>query len=188
MIAYKGFEKDLSCTAGGNRFQYRLGVVNTTEAANCGQNGFHCAEDPLDCLSYYSDWKNSAYYVVEATGDLHEDGSDTKISCTKIRLLKRLSLEQFVYVSLVYMCKHPFRKWNGNVFEEQGKTRTNKFVIVRGKNPSAAGALGDILGFAKESYHSSTIEEISVIRVDGEEYKPDVFYRIDGSQAVGGVL
>lgn len=184
MLAFKGFKKDLTCRG----YQFDEHRVHEEPEANCVENGFHCCENPLDCLSYYSDWKNSVYYVVEASGDLHEDGSDTKISCTKIKLMKRLSLEQFVYVSLVYMCNHPFRKWNGNVCEEQGKSRDNKFVIVRGKNPSAAGALGDILGFAKESYHSGTIEEISVIRVDGEEYKANVFYRIDGSQAVGGML
>ncbi len=43
MIAYKGFDKDLSCTACGNRFQYELGKWNEEKEANCARNGFHCA-------------------------------------------------------------------------------------------------------------------------------------------------
>ena len=31
--------------------------LNITDKANCRANGFHCAENPLDCLSYYPDMK-----------------------------------------------------------------------------------------------------------------------------------
>ena len=55
MRAFKGFRRDLTCL--GYRFQEDK--VNRTSEANCCQNGFHCAENPLDCLSYYWDWKNS---------------------------------------------------------------------------------------------------------------------------------
>lgn len=71
---------------------------NKTDKANCGENGFHCAENPLDCLSYYRNWRNSVYYEVEAAGDLDEDEFDSKISCTEIYLLKRLTLEQLLFV------------------------------------------------------------------------------------------
>ena len=47
MIAYKGFRPGLICRG----YQFVMGL-NTTEKANCRENGFHCAEDPLDCLSY----------------------------------------------------------------------------------------------------------------------------------------
>lgn len=49
MIAYKGFRPGLICRG----YQFVMGL-NTTEKANCRENGFHCAENPLDCLSYYS--------------------------------------------------------------------------------------------------------------------------------------
>ena len=64
MIAYKGFKKDLKCRG----FQFQEYGINETEKANCRQNGFHCAENPLDCLCYYPNWKNSAYYIVDASG------------------------------------------------------------------------------------------------------------------------
>ena len=43
MIAYKGFQKDLKCRG----FQFQEYGINETEKANCRQNGFHCAENPL---------------------------------------------------------------------------------------------------------------------------------------------
>ena len=57
MIAYKGFEKDLVCRG----YQFTKDKVQETDQANCRENGFHCAENPLDCLCYYRDWKNSVY-------------------------------------------------------------------------------------------------------------------------------
>ena len=46
MIAYKGFEHGLICR--GYRFVMGL---NRTGKANCRKNGFHCAENPLDCVA-----------------------------------------------------------------------------------------------------------------------------------------
>lgn len=59
MIAYKGFHPGMVCIG----YQFQMGL-NVTKEANCRQNGFHCAEDPLDCLSYYSDVDHSEYYIV----------------------------------------------------------------------------------------------------------------------------
>ena len=97
MIAYKGFQKDLKCRG----FQFQEYGINETEKANCRQNGFHCAENPLDCLCYYPNWKNSVYYIVDASGDLDEDGEDSKISCTKMRLLKKIELRSLLLHELL---------------------------------------------------------------------------------------
>lgn len=111
MIAYKGFQKDLKCRG----FQFQEYGINETEKANCRQNGFHCAENPLDCLCYYPNWKNSVYYIVDASGDLDEDGEDSKISCTKMRLLKKIELRSLLLHGAAYMAKYPNRKWNSHV-------------------------------------------------------------------------
>ena len=98
MIAYKGFEKGLRCRG----YQFQMGL-NVTAEANCRQNGFHCAEDPLDCLSYYSDMDMSMYCIVNAGGDVHEDGSDSKISCTELTIIKELTRKEFFLHALAYM-------------------------------------------------------------------------------------
>lgn len=182
IIAYKGFNPDLTCTSGGHTFQYKIGVWNEEPEANCRENGFHCAENPLDCLDYYRDWDKSVYYVVIADGDIDEDGTDTKISCTRMKLLHQLSLEEFVAAGLKYIYDHPKRKNNSRVKIDTGKA-TERFTIVRGKGPIAKGEQGTVLGFAKESPDGQSIAEIGLYVVDGKEILPDTWYDIYGKEA-----
>ena len=64
MIAYKGFNKGLICRG----YQFQPGE-NITEEANCAKNGFHSAENPLDCITYYGNIKDSVYCIVEVYND-----------------------------------------------------------------------------------------------------------------------
>lgn len=152
---------------------------NITEEANCRHNGFHCAENPLDCLTYYPDWENSVYYVVNAAGDLNEDGDDSKISCTELTLIKKLSTIDFVTESIEYMRIHPLRKWNSHVQHEKAEA-TSEFAIARGKNPIGKGEIGTVLGLVYEYPDSTKVEKINIFTVDGKTYLPDVWYNADG--------
>ena len=175
MIAYKGFQKDLKCRG----FQFQEYSINETEKANCRQNGFHCAENPLDCLCYYPNWKNSVYYIVDASGDLDEDWEDSKISCTKMRLLKKIELRSLLLHGAAYMAKYPNRKWNSHVAKENG-TSCNGFCIVRGKDPKAKGQKGDLLLLLKEQPGNSQILEIGVICIDGQKYPEEAWIDVTG--------
>ena len=175
MIAYKGFQKDLKCRG----FQFQEYGINETEKANCRHNGFHCAENPLDCLCYYPNWKNSVYYIVDASGDLDEDGEDSKISCTKMRLLKKIELRSLLLHGAAYMAKYPNRKWNSHVAKESG-TSCNGFCIVRGKAPKAKGQKGDLLLLLKEQPGNSQILEIGVICIDGQKYPEGAWIDVTG--------
>ncbi len=180
VLAYKGFDLDLSCTLRGNRFQYVLGQWNEEPEANCGKNGFHCAENPLDCLTYYPCMEKSVYYLVVAAGDINDDNDGSKISCTRLRLVKQLDREGFVAHSLNYIWNHPFRKNNGWVQEETG-TASQGFVIVRGNSPRGRGKLGDILGFIKEKRGSREGMKMGLYVVDGEKILPDTWYNVHGN-------
>lgn len=103
MKVFKMFNKDLTCRG----YQFKPGL-NTCEEANCVQNGFHAAENPLDCLSYY-DWDESVCWICEAGGDIDEDGRDSKISCTELTLLTELNLQEYVKAAADYMYRHPLR-------------------------------------------------------------------------------
>lgn len=175
MRAFKGFHADLTCLG----YQFKEGSVNRTEEANCRENGFHCAENPLDCLNYYPDWRNSVYYEVDAFGDIDEDEVDSKISCTSMRLIRRLSLEHMLLEAAVYMIEHPKRQWNRHVCHDAG-TSYDGFIIVRGKKPKALGKDGDILLILKEEQDSPNIEEIALIKIDGKRYYPDRYYDVYG--------
>ena len=180
MIAFKGFDKDLTCTSSGNTYQYRLNAWNAESEANCGKNGMHCAENPLDCLSYYPDWNQAVYYMVAVDGDIDEDACDSKISCTRLRLIKKLDMGEFVAHSLKYMLDHPLRSDNHRVCRNKGEDIGQGFVIVRGCNPMAKGTLGTVLGFAKEGRGIGEITELGIHIVDGKEILPDTWYNIRG--------
>ena len=173
VIAYKGFHKGLICMG----YQFVMGK-NVTEKANCRENGFHCAENPLDCLNYYQDIGNSEYCIVAAGGDLDEDGTDTKISCTELTILKRLTPKDFFLHVLVYMADHPKRKRGANVQMEKGEAAQG-YAVVRGKSPQAKGKIGDILALAKEDAATGDILQIAVTEVDGKEILPGRWYDVN---------
>ena len=75
MIAYKGFNKDLACTLGKGTFQYVVGKTYREDAAKCVKTGFHCVEEPIEVLRWYSG-NTARYCIVEAKGDINEDGND----------------------------------------------------------------------------------------------------------------
>lgn len=114
-----------------------------------------------------SELKNSVYYIVDASGDLDEDGEDSKISCTKMRLLKKIELRSLLLHGAAYMAKYPNRKWNSHVAKESG-TSCNGFCIVRGKDPKAKGQKGDLLLLLKEQPGNSQIlklgSSVSMVR------------------------
>lgn len=173
MIAYKGFGPGLICR--GYRFQ--MGK-NVTEQANCAENGFHCAENPLDCLTYYSDMERSEYYLVDVGGDVDEDGWDSKISCTELTILKKLDLRPFLLHALAYMADHPTREWNRHVQCDRGEAGDG-FAIVRGEDPIACGKKGDLLAYAKEDTAAGKITQVALLTVDGKKVLPHRWYDID---------
>lgn len=173
MYAYKGFEPELICRG----YQFVMGK-NVTPEANCASSGFHCAEDPLDCLSYYGDMSRSVYCLVQPGGDIDEDDHDSKIACTELTILRQLTKKEFFLHALAYMVDHPGRKANGRVQREHGTGR-NGYVVVRGKAPTACGEMGDVLAFARERRDSEAICQIAVAEVDGERLLPGVWYDID---------
>lgn len=173
MLAYKGFRRGLVCLG----YQFTMGL-NVTDQANCHANGFHCAANPLDCLSYYPDMDHSEYCLVDAGGDIDEDGEDSKIACTHLNILKKLTRKEFFLHVLAYMVDHPELEWNGRVRREVGEASSG-FVVVRGFDPVACGKKGDILALAQESPRTGEIVQIGLTEVDGNRIRPDRWYNVD---------
>ena len=151
---------------------------NVTEQANCAANGFHCAENPLDCLSYYSDMEHSVYCLVIPGGDIDEDHLDSKIACTELTIVKRLERQDVFLHALAYMVDHPARSWNRHVQKDRA-TASCGYAVVRGSDPIACGKKGDILAFAKEDPKTGGIIQIALTCVDGKKIKPKVWYDTD---------
>lgn len=175
MIAYKAFEPGLIC----RKYQFAMGL-NATEKANCAANGFHCAENPLDCLSYYS-LGETEFCLVNTGGDIDEDGCDSKIACTELTIIKKLTLEEFFLHGLAFMVDRPRRDWSSHVKKDRAKAFSG-YVVVRGIDPVAQGDLGDILAFAKEDVSGCNISQVALTRVDGAKILPGIWYGVDLSE------
>lgn len=179
MIAYKGFNKDLTCTMGRGRYQYEVGKTYKEDKAKCVGAGFHCVEEPIEVLRWYPDGR---FCVVDASGDINEDGDD-KIACTEMTVIKEVSLKQLGALECQWIMEHPDRKASRQIQNESGKAWANRIVIVRGKNPRAAGELGATIFLLKEEKGSSVIAEAGAFEIDGQEYMQGIYYRVDGRRA-----
>lgn len=173
MTAYKGFEEGLVCRG----YQFSMGK-NVTEKADCRADGFHCAEDPLDCLCYYPDMDSSEYCIVNAGGDMDEDGIDTKISCTELTVIRKLTKKEFFLHALAFMADHPFRQWSRKVTRDKAEAERG-YAVVRGIDPAARGSLGDILAFAKEDAINGAVIQVALAQVDGIRILPGIWYGAD---------
>lgn len=183
MLAYKGFQKGLVCRG----YQFKMGL-NTTDKAHCVRYGFHCAENPLDCLTYYPNIGSSVYCIVDAGGDIDEDGYDSKISCTELNIIKELSLKELILHAIAYMQKYPSRKWNSHVNEDRAKALCG-YAIARGIDPIATGdKIGDVLAMVQESKDGKEIQQIAFATVDGNEILPGIWYDINLKSRKAGWL
>ena len=122
MLAYKGFNADLTCTCGRGRFQYEIGKTIKESKSKCRNSGAHCAEYPLECLRWYPLGCGNRYFLVEASGSLDElGGTDTQLACTEITLLKELSLRELVGHAMMYMVNHPLGVGNEHAVLQRQK-------------------------------------------------------------------
>lgn len=99
MIAYKGFNKDLTCRG----FKYEVGKTYETATAILYNSGFHACLDPLDCLYYYSP-KSSVYYIVDIQDVCKNRGKETTVICgKKITVLERMNFRDMYEHHRIYI-------------------------------------------------------------------------------------
>ena len=103
VIAYKGFNADLTCTPDGKVFQYEIGATyqHDGEVKACS-SGFHACEHPLDVLSYYPP-TTSRFALVEMAGAISRDGGDTKIAAAEITIKAELRLPELIASAVRYV-------------------------------------------------------------------------------------
>lgn len=176
MYVYKMFQPGLVC----RKYKFRVGL-NECEHATCVQEGFHAAENPLDCLSYYPDFDNSECWVCYAGGDIHEDGTDSKISCTKLNILRRLEKYEFVTEAVTYIIEHPKRPLNSLVKHDKGYTDDNGIAIVIGEDPIAIATKGGGAIALVQTNEEGT--PVRVLLIYGEKIKKGCTYRMHIEEA-----
>ena len=171
MIAYKAFRNGLVC----RDMKYKKEGVNKLSGAKCVREGMHCAENPLDMFTYYPNVKNSEYWLVVCSGDINEDGTDSKLSCTELKLKRRLEIPEVAIAALIFQKEHPDREaWKGKEYILDGY-----FKLCKGKKPVLSGNKDEWLGYAVETTGGY---EIMFFQVDGRYIKPQVKYNAYGEE------
>ena len=200
--AFKGFNKDLTCRG----FQYEEGKEFETERAECCEEGFHACEYPLDCFAYYNP-ANSVFHEVELDGEMDQNGGDTKICATKIKIGARLSIAGLVKAAIDFTMSRVHKEAGSD--ERYGFASATGYrgassvsdptgvAVAWGHEARAKGCLGAHLilsdwryigekysdGDYKYPYRVESWElaGAKMVVVDGEKIKADTYYRcIDG--------
>jgi len=152
---FKGFNKDLTC----NGFKYEEGkeYIHNGEVKICN-SGFHFCENPLDCLYYYR-LNDSIFHEVEGSGKIDkEKNSDTKISCSNIKIGARLSIETMVKASVDFIWSKASEK---KIFKKTSATSGNRAHSATSGNDAHSATSGEYAHSATSGYgaHSATSGE-----------------------------
>ena len=182
MIAYKGFTESLYSRMGDGikkNCEFRIGETKEVDSSKTVRSGFHCCENPFECLFYYPlDGKNR-FFKVEAAGDIDEDES-ARIACTRITLLEELTPFGLAMEGMKYIINHPRREqWQQSyqgvkVLKDKAESnRGGEIAIARGEAPVVAGVEGSILGLIVESGGEITNCKLFVVSPDqaGKRYR-----------------
>ena len=98
IIAYKGFNRDMTCR--GYQFEVGKTYKHEGEVKAC-ENGFHACEYPLDVFNYYAP-ATSVFCVVEASGDLSRHGEDSKIASSELKVKAEIDFAGLVKAAIEY--------------------------------------------------------------------------------------
>ena len=182
--SYKMFNADLTCTRGRGKFQYQPDVWYEEEEANCARNGFHSAKNPLDCLDYYGSFEGNQCWICEIAGDIDEDEKDSKVSSTRIRLVRRLSKAEYVAEAVKYILKNPRMPLNGRVMRSKAEAGGDGWAIACGPEAMAMGRkIGDVIGVIRTDADGRAMKA-GAFEIDGVDYRPDCFYDASGAALV----
>ena len=96
MKAYKGFDKNLKCRG----FQYEIGKEYEEKEAKACEKGFHACTNSLNVLQYYPPCYENRYCEVEQGGEFSENGDDSKVASTKIKISNEISLEGLIQAAM----------------------------------------------------------------------------------------
>ncbi len=186
MRVFKATDSDMSCHMGQGRFQYVIGVTATAENSKCGNTGLHACEYVLDCTRYYRMDGWNRFFAAEATGDIAEDGIDTRISCTELTLIKELCNKDIAREIIRYIVCHPKREgWKHRssmavVDSEKAEVSvSNGIAIARGENPMVKGCDGAHVGWIRET--EAGITDARLMTVNGV-LKQGIWYTIEAAE------
>ena len=181
MKAFKGVARDGTNRLGKGKIKYEAGKNYSEEHAKTVAAGFHCCENPMECLTYYN-LDSDRFFIVDAGGSIDEDDSE-RIACTELKVIAEMTLAEFAMESMLYIVSHPYRKkWeqtHTGVKVAKEKAEATLIAIARGVHPVVRGTTGTFLGLIEEERKTGTILRAGMKKVDGKKIRADVWYTFD---------
>lgn len=187
MIAYKGISPDMTARLGNRDGEiFKVGCTYTVKQSKTARNGYHCCENPAQCLGYY-DLRSDRFFKVEAAGSIDEDDAE-RIACTKLTILEELDVKGFFCACIKYIVAHPDRKeweWSGKGVEiARTSAKASTIAIARGEDPRAMILEKDgFIGLIVEDANGRLVAA-KTVRIDNRSYHTGTWYHLDNSGSV----
>lgn len=195
--AYKGFDKDLKC----RDFQYEIGKTYEEPTAELCNSGFHACEYPLDVFAYYAPGDMSRYCEVDLDDVSDKKGNDDSKRCgKKIAVKAEIGTAGLVKASVDFVMENikDEKKASTNTGYYSASTNTGDYskADVSGKGSVAAalgidskakGALGCWIVLAEwvqDDEYNWHRTDVQCFKVDGENIKPDTWYKLKNGDLV----
>jgi hypothetical protein len=204
--AYKGFDKDLKC----RDFQYEIGKTYEEPTAELCNSGFHACEYPLDVFAYYAPGDMSRYCEVDLDDVSDKKGNDDSKRCgKKIAVKAEIGIAGLVKASVDFVMENikDEKKASTNTGYRSASTNTGDYSAstntgyrskadVSGKGSVAAalgidskakGALGCwivLAEWAQDDEYNWHRTDVQCFKVDGENIKPDTWYKLKNGDLV----
>ena len=198
IIAYKGMNADMTCRGK----QYEIGKTYMEPVAKCCSAGMHACENPLDVLHYYKPDGKSRFFEVECSGDIsQEDGKDSKLACTELKVTGEINLAKFLKLG----AEATIKRVNKKIEEAKDKSKTaagnysvgsaagnysraealgeDSIAVANGKHSKARGAMGCYLVLTEYDNDGSMICA-KMSQVDGKTIKEKVWYTLKNGEFV----
>ena len=182
LIAYKGFDKELSC----RDVRFKVGETYHIDGPiELCERGFHACLFPLDVFSYYPPTDGARYCIVKIKGDINckfaeslndDEGElnnieftsemDSKVACSDIEILEEITIDQLHKAADEYIAK----RLNGDDSEHNSLPRSsasnsgnrssasnsgNRSSASNSGNRSSASNSGDYSSASNSGYQSS---------------------------------
>ena len=195
--AYKGFDKDLKC----RDFQYEIGKTYEEPTAELCNSGFHACEYPLDVFAYYATGDMSRYCEVDLDDVSDKKGNDDSKRCgKKIAVKAEIGIAGLVKASVDFVMENikDEKKASTNTGDYSASTNTGyrskadvsgkgSVASALGIDSKAKGALGCwivLAEWAQYDEYNWHRTDVQCFKVDGENIKPDTWYKLKNGDLV----
>ena len=208
MKMYKGFDKDLKC----RDFQYEIGKTYEEPTAELYEKGFHACEYPLNVFEYYAPGNMSRYCEVDLDDVSDKKSNEDSQRCgKKIAVKAEIGIAGLVKAAVEYTMEKAIPEnsehatgWQGaaSVTGCQGAasatgdygaasaTGEESVAAALGIDSKAKGALGCwivIAEWERDKEFNWHRKDVQCFKVDGENIKPDTWYKLKNGELVEAV-